>query len=335
MLFSVGSFLPKFIIFSLGFAQTPVLQSENSFLDISEKLCGPCTGPWKELQIQMTSFKKIEITRGSTSGIKIFAKGSAIENIWLDSLENTFVIKDNPTKKDDEASALKVSVPNWSIWASLEDGEIKIQGGTQSLHIVSGKADIKIENTSGAMDIIAANINTTLGAVVGSLRLKQYEGQIKIQSLKGDHNLYIHNAIVQMNNITGDGVFFADRGKVFLQNYNGQLAGNFDQAALDIKNFEGKLEHTSVTGNISLAPDRGDYHVDTQSGHISLHLPSAVPHLLDLVSKDGDVFLPSPLKPKRSPAGVVRFKGKSNSDNDSVISLRAKSMTGNISVKNH
>ncbi len=87
----------------------------------------------------------------------------------------------------------------------------------------------------------------------------------------------------------------------------------------------GAIRSSHVERMITVPPGESYSRLESPRGIVGCHV----------VSKDGDVFLPSPLKPKRSPAGVVRFKGKSNSDNESVISLRAKSQTGNISVKNH
>ncbi len=264
-----------------------------------------------------------EVERANAGAIKKATKifGSDDWQVTVKRENNTIIMSiDGPTSKQTWSELLvggnmSPEVPEFVISAtgpsrplevSWHDGPIKIENLASELRVTSVKSNIEIAQGHG---------DATVSLQEGELDIKNRKGPLYIESYNAKVNILGSDGPVRLENFAGDTNLHGADGSVDFMSYKGAaklaaIKGRLEfkngVGAIHIEKFEGELRGQSAQGAVT-AEILGDADVRLQSveGAVNLHLPSSGAWV-NLVTTDGQMTVPSYLKPTRLPTQIVR-----------------------------
>ncbi|MFZ4403319.1 MAG: DUF4097 family beta strand repeat-containing protein [Pseudobdellovibrionaceae bacterium] len=204
---------------------------------------------------------------------------------------------------------------------TLQGGRVQSIGSSGTLHLYVHKGDISVQDHSGAVLVDAFQLNSSsFKNILGEGQIEVFQGTVGIEKWQGRLGLQTHKAVVQVTQSQGALQLDSNSGSFNVQTHKGRIDGSSKDGVHSINIVKGGV----------------DVNLRTQSGKITVQSPPVA--YLNVSSREGDIYLPSPLKVLRT--STEKFyrgnKGsgagsKSGDEGFSRITLR--SSEGIISIK--
>lgn len=220
--------------------------------------------------------------------------------------------------------AISATGPARPLEVSWHEGPIKIENLDSELRVTSVKSAIEIGQGKG---------DATVTIQEGELDIKNRKGPLYIESYNAKVNILGSDGPVRLENFAGDTVlrgadgsveFMSYKGTTHLANIKGRLDYKNGVGALHIEKFEGELRGQSAQGAVTAEIlGEADARLQAAEGAVILHLPSSGAWV-NLVTTDGQMAVPSYLKPTRLPVQTVR-SGKLKGSTGGTINVRTTS----------
>ncbi|KHD87353.1 MAG: hypothetical protein OM95_15085 [Bdellovibrio sp. ArHS] len=209
-----------------------------------------------------------------------------------------------------------VVAQKWSkdLKASVTQGRVSSLNGAGSLNVYVQKGDINIAEHTGKVDADSYNGTMTLKNIQGDVSASLFSGQLQIEKVRGFLTLATQQSNSKINQGNGTIQFENGRGSLSIQGFQGRMEG---------QNQEGSV---SVTMTLDSELD-----VKAKSGKVAVQVPASSGMSLNLLTTEGEIFVPSELKvTKLSAEKSVRGRLRGDAQRGSVF---VRSQDGTISVK--
>ncbi|MGZ3772323.1 MAG: DUF4097 family beta strand repeat-containing protein [Pseudobdellovibrionaceae bacterium] len=209
-----------------------------------------------------------------------------------------------------------VAVQKWSkdLKVNLTQGRFSSTGGSGLLRVYLQKGDTNIQEHVGKINLDSYGGNVALRNIQGDIEADVFSGQVQIEKNRGFLSLVTQLAHSKINQGSGTVQFENGKGSLNVQAFQGRV--------------EGKSQEGSVT--IAMAPD-SETDVKSKSGKVNIQLPLNSGAHLNLLTTEGEIFVPAELKvSKIGTEKFVRGRLRGDAQGGSVF---VRSQDGVISVK--
>ncbi len=209
-----------------------------------------------------------------------------------------------------------VVVQKWSkdTKVSLSQGRVSVSNGTGDTQIYLQKGDVLVQDHSGKVKVDAYNGTVAIRNVTGDVDASLFAGQLQVEKVNGFLNLTTQQSNSKVNTSTGT-----------LQFENGK-------GSLSVQSYQGRIEGVSQDGSVSITTAiDSEVDVKTKMAKVTVQTPPGSGASLNLVTEEGDLFVPSELKVvKNKMQKSVRGRLRGDAQRGSVF---VRSQEGTISVK--
>jgi DUF4097 and DUF4098 domain-containing protein YvlB len=178
----------------------------------------------------------------------------------------------------------QVQLTSWASAALLhiQRGKIIAKDGTASLTAHSQTGEISILNHQGPVAVDAYKSNVTLRDLTGDGDIDNFSGETLIDKAKGFLSLTQGAGTTKVLASTGTLQFEVVKGVMSIQKFQGRV--------------EGQTQEGPVT--VIMAPET-EVNLKAQSGRVTVDAPHDSGAALNLVTQEGDIYVPNYLKVNR------------------------------------
>lgn len=197
---------------------------------------------------------------------------------------------------------------------SLTQGRVSSLNGTGSLQVYVQKGDVNIQDHLGKVEVDSYNSSVAFKNIQGDIDLDLFSGQAQFEKIRGFLSLTTQQANSKINQ--GSGTIQFENGK----------------GSLNVQIFQGRVEGKNQEGSVSvMMPLDSETDVKTKSGKVSIQLPPGSGAHLNLLTTEGEIYVPSELKVnKTATEKSVRGRLRGDAQKGSVF---VRSQDGIISIK--
>lgn len=209
-----------------------------------------------------------------------------------------------------------VTLQKWSKEAniSLINGRVLSQNGSGSLQINLQKGDINVFDHIGKVSTDGYAGNSTIKNVQGDIDAQLFSGNLTVDKVRGALNLNAQQSSSKVTQSSGGIQFENGKGALSIQGYKGRIEGQTGDGALTV-NFLGESE----------------LNIKSKSGRVNIQTPANSGASVNLLTIDGDIFVPKELSVIRlSSEKSVRGRLRGEAQKASII---VRSQEGSINVK--
>lgn len=210
----------------------------------------------------------------------------------------------------------QVTFNHWTKEARVEivQGRASSQSGSGSLQIHLQKGDIMVSDHSGKVSTDGYNGNTGLKNIHGDIDSQLFSGNLVIERAKGYLNVDARQANTKISQSSGSLQFENGKGNLTVQSYQGRIDGQTGE------------------GNVSVGflPE-SEMNLKSKSGRVSIQAPARSGAYLNLLTEDGDIYVPKEVRVTRlSTEKSVRGRLRGEKQQANVV---VRSQEGSIFVK--
>lgn len=197
--------------------------------------------------------------------------------------------------------------------AHLVNGKINSQQGRDlSFSFNSGECNVSDNQGYLKANVSQGQINVKNSQSDGDMQVQS--GQINLEKTNGHWNINTQNANVKVNQ--GAGVLQIDNQK----------------GIWNVSKYKGRVDGQLRDGNINMSLlEDSEVNIKSQSGKIQIQVPQGAGSMLNLLSFEGDLYLPGDLKANRG-GNEKSYRGRLRGDAQK-ISVTARSQEGLIILK--
>jgi hypothetical protein len=231
-------------------------------------------GPAPTLQVRVAA-GRLDIVEGSAGTVWVDVSGPGAENIVVEQLGDTVVVREEKSRLLGRAVDLRVAVPA-GIDADLLVASMDLHSGARLGRVVARSA-------SGGLTLAGIN-SGSLRTASGDVTVDHCDGRLEVATASGD---------VTANLANGDVIISSASGDVMMER------------------AEGRFQARSASGNIEVGCCRGDeIQVKSMSGDVRIGIPQGTRVEAELETLSGQVRTPERKPPGPSPANDVRLRVK-------------------------
>lgn len=209
-----------------------------------------------------------------------------------------------------------VALQKWSKDAniSLIHGRVVSQNGSGSLQINLQKGDISVSDHNGKVSTDGYSGNSTLKNIQGDVEAQLFAGKLILDKVRGALSLNAQQSRSTVTQSSGSIQFDNGKGLLTIQGFEGRIEGQTGEGALNI----GFLAESELN-------------IKSKSGRISIQAPASSGAAVNLLTVDGDIFVPKELSVNRlGSEKSVRGRLRGERQKASII---VRSQEGSIVVK--
>lgn len=271
------------------------------------------------------------LDQGATEGAYTLSKKDNVIEIkmnefvgkgsWLNALSRPFAMK----KLEIVGAAIPVDVQlregsvvfqKWSkdTKVSLFQGRVSVSDAVGDAQIYLQKGDVLVQDYSGKVKVDTYSGTVALRNITGDVDTSLFSGQLQVEKINGFLSLTSQQANSKVNASAGTMQFENGRGPLSIQAYQGRIEGGSQDGPV----------------NITMTLD-SEVDVKTKSAKVSVQTPSGSGASLNLVTEEGDIYIPSELRVVRNKLQrSVKGRLRGDAQRGSVF---VRSQEGTISVK--
>lgn len=183
----------------------------------------------------------------------------------------------------------------------LREGQVNAQKWSKELKISMIKGKVTSHGGSAALSVQLQNGEVAAQDQTSKLAVDVYKGQVAVRQLRGDFegSLFAGSMVVekskgvlQVSTTQGTAKILQSTGTLQFENVKGTLL---------TQQFNGRVEGQTLDGAVSLGilPDT-DVHVKSKSGRVAVNTVAGSGAMLNLLTTEGEIVVPSDLKVNRS-----------------------------------
>lgn len=209
-----------------------------------------------------------------------------------------------------------VNSQKWSkeLKVSLVKGRVTALGGTASLSVQLQTGDALIQDQSSKVVADLYKGNLTVKNLQGDLEGSVFSGAMTIEKSKGVLSINTTQSTAKVLQSSGTLQFENGKGSVMTQQFAGRVDGQTTEGAV----------------SLGILPDT-DVHVKSNTGRVSVSTVAGSGAMLNLLSTEGEITVPSELKVNRTATEKsVRGRLRGGEQKGSIV---VRSQEGNIVVK--
>jgi DUF4097 and DUF4098 domain-containing protein YvlB len=210
----------------------------------------------------------------------------------------------------------QVNSQKWSkeLKISLVKGRVTSSGGTASLSIQLQNGDANVQDQASKLVADVYKGNLVVKNLQGDLDGNVFSGTMTIERSKGVLAVNTTQATAKILQSSGTLQFENGKGSVVTQQFAGRVDGQTGEGAV----------------SLGILPDT-DVHVKATSGRVSVQTVTGSGAMLNLLSTEGEITVPSELKVNRTTTEKsVRGRLRGGEQKGSIV---VRSQVGNIVVK--
>lgn len=209
-----------------------------------------------------------------------------------------------------------VVAQKWSkdIKVSLTQGRVALLNGGGAGKVYVQKGEISISDHTGKVQADSYSGSVTIKGVQGDVEVSLFAGQLNVERVRGFLTLAAQQSSAKVNQGNGTIQFETGRGSLNIQGFQGRI--------------EGQNQEGAVTVGMTLD---SEVDVRSKSGRVAIQTPPGSGISLNLMSVEGEIIVPSPLRvTKLSAERSVRGRLRGDAARGSIF---VRSQDGTISVK--
>lgn len=209
-----------------------------------------------------------------------------------------------------------VTAQKWSkdLKVSMTQGRANLSNGQGATQVYVQKGDVSIVDHTGKVEADSYNGTMTLRNIQGDVGASLFAGQMQIEKVRGFLSLEAQQSNSKVTSSSGTIQFENGRGSLNIQSFQGRM--------------EGQNQEGAVT--IGMALD-SEVDVKSKAGRIQIQAPPSSGATVNLLTNEGEIFVPSELKvTKLSAEKSVRGRLRGDAQRGSIF---VRSQDGTISVK--
>ncbi len=324
-------FMLGFLLSSIGvFAQT------QSYVDVSLMTNDVLVIKGLDLQIslQKTAGTALRITgldsSSSPGSYRAERKGNKIF-VVMNEYDSKKDWKNVLSQKSNRKKVIEIRGPAIPVEIYGRDSVININQWPNKVeaHLVNGKInsqygrDLTFSFNSGE-----AIISEGQGYIKGNVS----QGQLNIKNSQVDGDLQVQRGQVSLDKINGRWSFNTQSSAVKVNQGQGVLQIENQKGVWNVSKFKGRVDGQMRDGNMNLSLlQDSEASIKSQTGKIQVQVPQGAGAYLNLLSSEGDLFLPGDLKANRG-GNEKSYRGRLRGESQK-ISVTARSQEGVIILK--
>lgn len=229
-------------------------------------------------------------------------------------------------------AVLEISGPSLPMEIHLRDGLVTLNRGQHEarVHMKSGR--VVANSRTGTLRSSVLKGDVSVNDSNGRTDVDVYQGNINLKNCKGETDVALFGGALAVDQGSGTLSLNVSNATAKIQKFNGTLQVESRKGAVSGTGLQGRIEGTSAEGNFNFqVTGETDVNIKSQSGRVNVQLPPASGAMLNLMTGEGEIQVPSELKVARgalekSVRGRVRGEGGK-------ISVVVRSQEGTIVVK--
>lgn len=187
----------------------------------------------------------------------------------------------------------------------------KTQG---ELRVFLNSGDINLDNHTAALFVNGSQVKMSMKNSNSDAKINNYAGAVSLEKNTGHSSIFNYQGTLTMKDVTGSSQIELSKGSVHIAQSQGRHDIITDEVSVDLK-----------------ATKESDFNVKMKNGKLNYASSGVGGVWLNLNSKEGDIFLPAPLKPQKVKAETF-YKGRTSGEK-SASRLEVKSVNAAIIVR--
>lgn len=234
--------------------------------------------------------------------------------------------------KDAPKEKLILKVPVLPLFISGNDLDISLENIRSPAKIMIFKGSVKGFKTQGELRVFLNTGELSLDTHMAPLFFNGSQVKVGIKNSHSDIKVSNYAGAVNLEKNTGHISIFNYRGNISLKEIAGSSQIELSKGTVSVAQSQGRHDIVTDEVNVDLkATKESDFNVKMKNGKLSYASTGVGGVWLNLNSKEGDIYLPAPLKPQKVKAGTF-YKGRT-SGQKSAARLEAKSVNAAIIVR--
>ncbi len=196
-------------------------------------------------------------------------------------------------------------------------------------HLVSGKI---ISNQSRDLNFSLQKGDATIVDSLGTIKARVTQGQLTFKNDNFDADIQLQSGQLVLEKTKGNWNINTHNATVKATQSEGVLQLDNQKGLFNISKFKGRVDGQLRDGNINLSLlNDSDVNIKSKSGKMQIQVPQGGGAFLNLLSAEGDLYLPGDLKANRG-GSEKSYRGRLRGESQKV-SVTARSQEGIIILK--
>lgn len=285
-----------------------------------------------DIKIQESGAAKIQFVGMKDKGNWNFRKDNGVLVVEEKDYDSKLFHMPPDGVKEGAKEKLVLKVPALPLLISGNDLDVSLEGVRSSVKVMIFKGTVKGFKTQGELRVFLNTGDVNLDGHSAALFLNGSQVKLGMKNSSSDVNVNNYGGTVSLEKNTGHNSIFNYQGTISLKEVTGSSQIELLKGSVQIAQSQGR--HDIVTDEVSVdlkATKESDFNVKMKNGKLNYASSGVGGIWLNLNSKEGDIYLPSPLKPQKVKAETF-YKGRTSGEK-SAARLEAKSVNAAIIVR--
>lgn len=301
----------------------------------------PAGSEYSSIQLRMN---RHDVKIQEAGAAKIFFVGLKDKGNWSFRKDNGALIieeKDYDSKlfhaaaedtKEGPKEKLVIIVPSLPLFVSGNDLDISLEGIRNTAKITIFKGSVKGFKTQGELRIFLNSGDINLDAHNAPLFLNGAQVKVAVKNSNADIKINNYSGPINLEKNTGHTSIFNFQGNVSLKEVTGSSQIELSKGTVSVTQSQGRHDIVTDEVNVDLkATKESDFNIKMKNGKLNYATSGVSGIWLNLNSKEGDLYLPAPLRPQKVKAETF-YKGRTSGEK-SAARLEVKSVNAAIIVR--
>tara|TARA_B110001454_G_scaffold122549_1_gene114474 strand:- start:69193 stop:70164 length:972 start_codon:yes stop_codon:yes gene_type:complete len=285
-----------------------------------------------DVKIQESGAAKIQFVGMKDKGNWNFRKDNGV--LIVEEKDYDSKLFHTPTEgvKEGPKERLVLKVPALPLFVSGNDLDVTLDNLRNTVKLVVFKGSVKGFKTQGELRVFLNSGEVSLDAHSAPLFLNGSQVKFGMKNSSSDIKVNNYSGTVVLEKNTGHSSIFNYQGGVTLKDVTGSSQIELMKGTVAIAQSQGRHDIVTDEVNIDLkATKESDFNVKMKNGKLNYGTSGVGGVWLSLNSKEGDIYLPSPMKPQKVKAETF-YKGRTSGEK-SAARLEAKTVNAAIIVR--
>ncbi len=235
------------------------------------------------------------------------------------------------TQKSAKRKAIDIRGPALPVEVHARDGVLNFSQwqSNAEVHLINGKV---ISNQSRDLNLTLQKGDLIANELQGSLKARVTQGQVTVKNTSGDADIQIQSGQLVGEKNKGNWRINSQSASIKVTQSQGVLEVENQKGLWTVSKFKGRVDGQMRDGNINMSVlEDSEVNLKSNAGKMQIQVPQASGAYLNLLSAEGDLFLPGDLKANRG-GSEKSYRGRLRGESQKV-SVTARSQEGLIILK--
>lgn len=234
-------------------------------------------------------------------------------------------------QKSLKRKVIDIRGPSVPVEVHAREGQISFNQwqNKAEVHLVQGKINA---NQSRDLTFTMQKGEVNLSDMQGSLKARATQGQMTFKNMTADGEVHLQSGQMVLEKAKGNWSINTQNAAVKVLQSQGVLEVENQKGLWTVSKFKGRVDGQLRDGNINISVlEDSDVNLKSAGGKMQIQVPQGAGSYLNLLSAEGDLFLPGDLKANRG-GSEKSYRGRLRGDSQKV-SVTARSQEGLIILK--